>query len=178
MSTLKIIRDFADPSLFYNKETACFIEGDRNVILSLTTLNCRGAVSFDWFDIWSKIKELEDYPDSFIMIHTHPPDIDRMSSIDRNMVQGWVQGLGREIWYSIICEGKFHLYHCYKDVDKKVKIDDLGFQDIAMEVEAGGLIGMVMAGNSKSKEDYDLDIVVQELNAVISKKEVEADAKS
>lgn len=167
MSTLKAIRDFSDPSLSYNKETACFLEGDNKRILSLSTSNNPVAVAFDWGEIWPKIKELEHYPDEFSMIHTHPPGMENMSSVDRNMVHGWVQGLGRPIWFAIICEEKYHLYYCQK-IDGKVKIEDLGFVKIGNGIRHGEMLQMVMRGISQGTEDYFLDGIVQEMNSIMN----------
>lgn len=168
MSTLKAIRDSLDENLSYNKETACFLEGDNNEILSISTSNNPASVAFDWEEIWPKIKALKSYPEEFIMIHTHPPGMEEMSSIDRNMVHGWVRALGRPIWFSIICERKFHLYYCRK-VDGKIGIEDHGFLKISEGLPNGDMIQMVMRGVSQSVEDYSLDDIVLELNATFNR---------
>lgn len=171
MSTLKAIRDFFNQELSYNKEVACFLDGDRK-ILSLSTSNNPSAVAFDWDSIWEKIKSLEVYPNEFSMIHTHPPGMENMSSTDRNMVHGWVQGLGRPIWFAIICEDKCHLYLCDK-FEKKVRIQDLGFGDIGDGVPYGGMLQMVMRGISQSNECFNLDEIVLELNSTFNKNPTE-----
>lgn len=171
MSTLKAIRDFSNPELSYNKEVACFLDGDKN-ILSLSTSNNPAAVAFDWDLIWEKVKSLEVYPTEFSMIHTHPPGMENMSTTDRNMVHGWVQGLGRPIWFAIICEDKCHLYLCDK-FEKKVRIQDLGFGNMGDGVPFGGMLQMVMRGISQSNEEYELEDIVLELNSVFNKNPTE-----
>ena len=169
MSTLKAIRDFFNKDLSYNKETACFLVGG-GTILSLSTLNQPAAVAFDWEKIWEKVKGLDHYPDVFYMIHTHPPGMEDMSPIDRNMVHGWVQALGKTIRFAILCEGKYHLYRCQK-IDKRVRIEDYGFREIGNEIPCGEIIGMIMTGISQGNDNYDLDGIVEEMNFLIESME-------
>jgi len=103
----------------FQREVSCFLVpgGD---ILSITTDDNSGGVAFDFFTIWEKLKKINC--DEVCMIHSHPPSCPEMSGIDRNQVYGWVQALGKPIYFVIICDGELISYYCRRDKDNKSKV--------------------------------------------------------
>jgi len=56
------------------------------------------------------------------MIHTHPDGMARMSSIDWNMVYGWVQALGVPIVFVVATKDTRCMYLCKRENEEKSKI--------------------------------------------------------
>jgi len=104
----------------FERETSCFLVPSHG-ILSVTTDNSAGSVDFDFFNIWEQFKKLTCK--NVCMIHTHPNGFNRMSGIDRNMVYGWVQGLGVPIMFVIITDTAITCYLCKRNKDNKNKVD-------------------------------------------------------
>ena len=82
----------------FKREVSCFATSEDGVI-SITSNNSSGAVEFDFFTIWEYFKN--NKPKNICMIHSHPDGMDFMSSMDENMVHGWVLALGVEILFMI-----------------------------------------------------------------------------
>jgi len=93
------------------REVACFLVPEHGV-LSITSNNTSHAVEFIWQDIWPLLRGLKY--SHVCMIHSHPPEIPRISSIDENMVYGWVQALGKPIFYIIVTESEVVTYLCQR----------------------------------------------------------------
>lgn len=109
-----------DKDFVFHREVAGFVVPGHGII-SMSTDNMGGGVAFDFFDIWHKIKNI-DY-DIGIMIHSHPPGHNRMSSIDSNMVYGWVQALGCPVLFVITTWFEDVAYLCKRNKDDHNKID-------------------------------------------------------
>ncbi len=104
---------------FLREVSCCTIPG--HGVLSITSNNTPGGVNFDFFTIWSKLKEIKH--NQVCMIHTHPPGHTHMSSIDYNMVFGWCQALGVPILYVIVTEKTIVAYFCTRSKDNKKVVD-------------------------------------------------------
>ena len=104
----------------FHREMACFLVPG-NKVLSLTSNGFLGAVDFDFPEIWKQLKDIKC--DHVCMIHSHPPGCNRMSLTDENMVYGWVQGLGKPVFYIIVTEDGFVTYLCQRNKDNINKVD-------------------------------------------------------
>jgi hypothetical protein len=118
-----VLTDY-DRSLRFTREVSCFLVPEQG-ILSLTTDNNFGSVTFDFFCIWEKVKASfsnpKTRPPAAIMIHTHPEGYCKISPQDRNMIYGWVKGLGIPIFYIVVVRDEYAIYLC-KKVKDSVKI--------------------------------------------------------
>jgi len=101
----------------FKREVSCFLIPN-NKVLSVTTNNSGGYVEFDFFSIWSQLKQIEH--DDVCMIHTHPSGFPVMSSTDKNMVHGWAQAIGKPIYFIILSDNNVTCYYYYKE-DKIIK---------------------------------------------------------
>lgn len=109
----------------YKREVSCFV-APKHGILSITTNDSSGGVEFDFFSIWER-RQIFEKDDTVVMVHTHPPCFYRMSSIDKNMVHGWVKALGKKIAFIVVTEDENSetvatLYMCENDPNNKGKI--------------------------------------------------------
>jgi hypothetical protein len=120
-NAVNAIIDFCDDTLSFNREVSCFSTPEDGII-SITTSNSSGAVEFDFFTIWEYFKK--NRPKEVCMIHTHPDGIDHISSIDRNMVHGWVLALGVPILF-VIRTNKYRTEYLCDKVDGKVMIEEV-----------------------------------------------------
>ena len=145
--------DYNDTSLGFSREVSCFAVPDCGII-SATSNNSKSGVEFDWFTIKDKIWELKrngETPEVAYMLHTHPMGLNRMSTIDFNMVHGWCIALGIPIWFLVLTEEEIASYICSLDQEtKEVKRD---FVDLSMYEDACidlKIVAEVMYGLSKS----------------------------
>lgn len=170
MSTFKAVADYFNTSLKYRREVACFLNDDMRM-LSLSTSNNPSLVKFDWDNIWPQIRDAKHRPHEVFMIHTHPPGVNRMSPMDRNMVYGWVRALGLPIRYSIICESEYRHYYCSK-VDGKITTEDRGsdYDHTGLGDYHGELLKMVLEGLSYAENDFEdrsvFNTIRTEINSV------------
>ena len=100
----------------FKREVSCFLVPMHGV-WSITSNDSAGAVEFDFFTIWQKLKEVDTPYVS--MIHTHPPGHTHMSPTDWNMVYGWVQAIGKPILFLIVTEDTRTYYLCKRDAENK-----------------------------------------------------------
>lgn len=146
----------------FQREISCFIVPELGIV-SATTNDSAGSVEFDWFTIKDAIwdlKEKDRCPEFVYMLHTHPPYLNKMSSIDKNMVYGWCLGLNIPICFLVLTDDEVTLYYCGLDEEtKKVKISFMGrqlFENIDINMD---LLSQVMYGLSKednlNMEDFD-----------------------
>jgi proteasome lid subunit RPN8/RPN11 len=103
----------------YQREVSCFFV-PKHGVLSVTSNNSAGAVEFDFFTIWQKLKEIEY--DEVCMIHSHPPGANYMSQTDFNMVYGWVQAIGKPIYFPIVTENQVNNFLCQRSPENKNKV--------------------------------------------------------
>lgn len=170
-NVIDALLNYEDGSLDFSREVSCFALPYLGIISS-TSNNSAGSVEFDWFTIKDKIWEVKkrENGDSLInvayMLHTHPPLLNRMSSIDRNMVHGWCTALGIPIWFLVITQDEVVTYICALNQDtKKVERDlvDLSLhEDVCSDLK---LISKVMYGLSKSGE-FNSEIFDRVMNSV------------
>jgi proteasome lid subunit RPN8/RPN11 len=120
-NAVNAIVDFCNDNLSFKREVSCFAT-PQDGIISITSNNSAGAVEFDFFTIWEYFKKYR--PQEVCMIHSHPNGMDHMSSIDRNMVHGWVLALGVPILFIIRTNKHRTEYLCDKS-DNKVKIEEV-----------------------------------------------------
>jgi hypothetical protein len=122
-------------------------------IISATTNQSLGAVEFDWFvikdAIW-KLREKNIYPQSAYMLHTHPMGFNLMSSIDKNMVYGWVAALWMPIFFSVITNDIVTTYLCYPTQNKKIEINLIGIKPYEKLLIELHVIARTMYGISKA----------------------------
>jgi len=110
----------------FQREVSFFMTEEDGVI-SANTNDSGGMVEFDFPTIWEKIKSKGKRTEQFYMIHSHPSGLNRMSSIDYNMVHGWCVALGEPIWFIIITEEEIVFYLCrLNKQDKTVSRDLVG----------------------------------------------------
>ena len=129
----------------FKREVSCFATSEDGVI-SITSNNSSGAVEFDFFTIWEYFKK--NRPKNICMIHSHPDEMDFMSSIDENMVHGWVLALGVEILFMITTNNGIVGYMC-KKVNNKIEIYPIDNVTYSRELE---LLSSIVYGMSSSKE--------------------------
>lgn len=85
----------------FKREVACLGFSGTDFV-SITTNNTPGAVEFDFFRAWEYYKANKGQIKDVVMIHTHPPGFDSMSSTDVNMLDGWLKTFkGLDIFYCI-----------------------------------------------------------------------------
>jgi proteasome lid subunit RPN8/RPN11 len=169
MNAIDAIMNDVDASLSYKREVSCFIIPEHGIISS-TTNNSSASVEFDWFTvkdrIW-KLKENGQCPNYICMIHTHPPYLNRMSGIDRNMVYGWCMALDIPILFIVLTEDDFVAYRCELR-NKKVKIEIISLsEDYMFNMRDAIMVWEIMYGLSKSEflTNEDLDSVTTEINS-------------
>ena len=109
---------YNDNSLSYTREISCFIVPNKGII-SMSTNNDAGSVVFDFFNIWGQIKQMDKRPECVYMLHSHPPYLNRMSSTDENMVQGWATALGIPIYFIVITPNNLTAYRCEMEIFSK-----------------------------------------------------------
>lgn len=140
MNVIDAQLNYWDASLCFQREVSCFITPEHGVISITTgiienveeaikTDGCGGAVDFDWDKIWGFLRKQEVRPSRIIMLHTHPMGLDRMSSTDLNMVQGWRLGLGVPVHFLVVTQvmsegvdGVIAYYCVDKDENKKIQV--------------------------------------------------------
>ena len=71
-----------------------------NNFIDICTDNSSGHVSFDFWKIW-EIWKKQNF-DTLVMIHTHPKGMNELSSIDHNMLDGWVKAFPIPILFVIV----------------------------------------------------------------------------
>jgi hypothetical protein len=169
MNVIDAIMNDSDISLDYAREVSCFIIPEHGIISS-TTNNSSGSVEFDWLTIKDKIWELKEKgqcPEYICMIHTHPPYLNAMSGIDRNMVYGWCMALNIPILFIVLTEEDFIPYRCELK-DKKVKIERLHIcSDYRFDMWDARIVWQIMYGASKAKTltNEDLSNIVLTINS-------------
>lgn len=153
--------DYLDSNRQFRREVSCFALPEYGII-SATTNHSAGSVEFDWFAIKDHIWSLKERPNIAYMLHTHPMGMNRMSSTDRNMVQGWCLALWIPIWFLVVTEEEIAYYLCSVNKDKKVDIDLLDLSvyntketSVELEVVARTMYGISKAQNDLSKESFD-----------------------
>jgi hypothetical protein len=157
------IADQEDASRSYQRETSFFYSPSHGVI-SMTTNDSGGMVEFDFFTIWEALKQ-GNRPKEVYMIHSHPPGMNRMSSVDFNMIHGWCLALGIPIWFIIVTEETTVYYSCYYDKQNKIVVRDFlgenehGHDHIDMELAA-----KIIYGLSKAETVPDLEHIKNQLN--------------
>lgn len=153
MNAIDAIMNCEDASLSYMREVSCFILPIHGIISS-TTNDSSGSVEFDWFTIKDKIWQLKEQggcPEYVCMIHSHPPYLNRMSGIDKNMVYGWCMALNIPILFIVLTEDDFVPYRCELK-NKKVSIERLSMSEDYMFNNADArMIWKIMYGASKAK---------------------------
>ncbi|MEY2701485.1 MAG: hypothetical protein RLY43_105 [Bacteroidota bacterium] len=139
----------------FQREVSCFIVPEIGVV-SATTNDSAGSVEFDWFTvkdaIWN-LKEQNRCPEFVYMLHTHPDNFNRMSSIDKNMVYGWCMALAIPICFLVLTDGEITIYYCELNKEtKKVEIVFFGRQFFANVGASMDLMSQIMYGISKVEE--------------------------
>ena len=152
--------DYLDSNRNFQREVSCFALPETGII-SATTNDSSGYVDFDWFTIKDYIWALKERPKVAYMLHTHPMGMNRMSSIDRNMVQGWCMALWIPIWFLVITEEEITYYLCSMK-DKKVDIDLLDLSvyntkevSVELEIMARTMYGISKSEKNLTKEEFD-----------------------
>ena len=165
-NAIDALLDYEDTSLSYTREVSCFAVPDHG-ILSMTTNNSAGAVEFDFFTIWEFLKKQEKKVEEAFMLHSHPPSMNQMSGIDRNMVYGWCLALGIPIWFLVITQDQIVVYFC--ELDKELKQVTRDYRGLYNHWDLAGDFGYlsdVMYGLSMSNriQSEDLNTVMTNLN--------------
>ena len=172
-NVLTALMAYKDNSLQFNREISCFVVPNKGII-SMSTNNNAGGVEFDFFNIWEQIKKLDTKPNYVYMLHSHPPYLNKMSSIDENMVQGWATALGIPIYFIIITPSNLTAYRCelektlgikhvsmkfYTDIDLLDDKSCLAYSELCM-------VSKIIYGFSKLEplETDNLDKVAEYIN--------------
>jgi hypothetical protein len=93
------------------RETSMTLFDDKLIHCSIGTA---GQVNFDFEYCWNLRKQYK--PKHLTMIHVHPDNFLKMSSIDRNMVKGWAMAFGIPIIFIIISKVKWATSYSGKNV--------------------------------------------------------------
>ena len=124
----------------------------------IVTSDAYSFVEFNWQDVWSFLKKIDERPKRITMIHSHPPNVDKMSSTDKNMVLGWRMALGIPIDYYIISDTngrmKFTKYICDRK-DKKIHIKLVEENKIIEMSNYYYIMSVLIYGLSRSSEKID-----------------------
>jgi len=101
----------------------CVLYTQEHGFFSFKTDNQWGKVKFDFEKVW-ELLILSQFQ-SITMIHTHPPGVTGMSSIDRKLVQAWSMALGKDIHFYIFPENLDYLvYNKIERINKKTIVND------------------------------------------------------
>ena len=155
-NVLTALMAYKDNSLSFNREISCFIVPNKGII-SMSTNNNAGGVEFDFFKIWEQIKAMDKKPEYVYMLHSHPPYLNKMSSIDENMVQGWATALGIPIYFVVVTPSNLTAYQCklektlgIKHVTKHFYVDiDLEEERSCLAYNEMCIISKILYGFSK-----------------------------
>ena len=123
-NVLTALMAYNDNSLSFTREISCFIVPNKGII-SMSTNNNAGGVEFDFFSIWEQIKQMDKRPECVYMLHSHPPYLNKMSSTDENMVQGWATALGIPIYFVVITPSNLTAYRCEMEIFDKISFNKL-----------------------------------------------------